>query len=125
MTFLPLVERELRIAARLISTYRIGSAAAGIVTLVAMAMMVVGAFSRVHSQVGKAMFHTLSYLTLLLCFLEGARKTADCLSEERREGTLGLLFLTDLRGYDVVVGKLVASSLNAFYHVLGVRPVGR
>ena len=31
------------------------------------------------------------------------RNTADSLSAEKREGTLGLLFLTDLRGYDVVL----------------------
>ena len=37
--------------------------------------------------------------------------TADCLSEEKREGTLGLLFLTDLRGYDIVV-----SSSSAWAH---------
>jgi len=50
-------------------------------------------------------------------------RTADCLSEEKREGTLGLLFLTDLKGYDVVLGKLVASSLHAFYGVLAILPV--
>ena len=123
MTFLPLVERELRIAARLVGTYRIRTMAAGIVTLVAMAMLVFGTFSSRPSQVGKPMFHTLSYLTMVLCFLEGARKTADCLSEERREGTLGLLFLTDLRGYDVVLGKLVAASINSFYCLFALLPI--
>ncbi|HQU46125.1 MAG TPA: hypothetical protein PK867_25150, partial [Pirellulales bacterium] len=42
--------------------------------------------------------------------------TADCISSERREGTLGLLFLTDLRGHDVVLGKLVVAGLGAFYY---------
>jgi len=45
------------------------------------------------------------------------------LSEEKREGTLGLLFLTDLRGYDVVLGKLAATSVNAFYGLLAIFPV--
>lgn len=41
----------------------------------------------------------------------------------KREGTLGLLFLTDLKGYDVVFGKLVATSLNSFYGLLAIFPV--
>ena len=49
--------------------------------------------------------------------------TADCLSEEKRQGTLGLLFLTDLKGYDVVLGKIVATSLNGFYGLLSIFPV--
>ena len=60
--------------------------------------------------------------TFLFCLWEGARGTADCLSREKREGTLGLLFLTDLRGYDVVIGKLVASSINSVYGLLAVFP---
>jgi hypothetical protein len=51
------------------------------------------------------------------------RHTADCLSEEKREGTLGLLFLTDLKGYDVVVGKLVSTSVNAFFGLLAILPI--
>src|SRR6185503_20007720 len=42
---------------------------------------------------------------------------------ERREGTLGLLFLTDLKSYDVVTGKLAASSINSFFGLLAVFPV--
>jgi ABC-type Na+ efflux pump permease subunit len=50
------------------------------------------------------------------------RSTADCLSEEKREGTLGLLFLTNLRGYDIVLGKLAANSLGTLYGVLSIIP---
>jgi ABC-type transport system involved in multi-copper enzyme maturation permease subunit len=39
--------------------------------------------------------------------------TADCISRERREGTLGLLFLTPLKGTDIVVAKGVAPGLRA------------
>lgn len=49
--------------------------------------------------------------------------TADSISEEKREGTLGLLFLTDLRGFDVVLGKLVATSLNSFYGLIAIFPL--
>src|SRR5438034_1912167 len=48
---------------------------------------------------------------------------SDCLSEEKRDGTLGLLFLTDLKGYDVVFGKLAATSVNSIYALVAVVPV--
>jgi hypothetical protein len=32
---------------------------------------------------------------------------------EKREGTIGLLIFTDLRGHEVVLGKLLATSLRA------------
>ena len=63
----------------------------------------------------KVIFGGMGSLALLYCLASGRRSTADCLSEEKREGTLGLLFLTDLTGYDVVLGKLSATSVNAFY----------
>ncbi len=68
-------------------------------------------------------FRGLSVLALFYCLAAGRRSTVDCLSEEKREGTLGLLFLTDLGGYDIVLGKLAATSLNSFYGLLAVFPV--
>jgi hypothetical protein len=65
----------------------------------------------------------LSGVSLLFCLLAGRRSTADCLSLEKREGTLGLLFLTDLKGYDVVLGKLAATSIAGFYALMGILPV--
>ncbi len=43
--------------------------------------------------------------------------------EEKREGTLGLLFLTDLCGHDVVLGKLVSTSAQGFYALLAAFPI--
>ena len=123
MTFLPIVERELRIAARLGATYRNRTIAAWLVMLVALIMHLFGSVTLSRSQIGVNMFHTLSFLTLIFCALEGARKTADCLSEEKREGTLGLLFLTDLKGYDVVLGKLAGASLSSVYGLFAIFPV--
>ena len=73
--------------------------------------------------VGRTLFYTLTGGVMLYVMLAGLRSTSDCLSEEKRDGTLGLLFLTDLRGYDVVLGKLLANSLAVFYCVLAVLPV--
>ncbi len=55
--------------------------------------------------------------------LTGVRYTSDCLSEERREGTLGLLFLTDLTGWDIVAGKIAARGLRAVYNLLAIFPI--
>ena len=74
-------------------------------------------------QIALVLFGILTGGGVLYCLFCGVRLTADCLSEEKREGTLGLLFLTDLKGYDVVLGKLAATSLNSFYGVLAVVPM--
>ena len=63
------------------------------------------------------------YSEITRTLLAGIFTTADCLSEEKREGTLGLLFLTDLKGYDIVLGKIVAASVNWFFGLLALFPV--
>ncbi|MDB6032314.1 MAG: family transporter protein [Verrucomicrobiales bacterium] len=122
MTFLPIVDRELRVRARLKSTYRfriVGALLA--IGIVVFLLITSPAFSN-PGRVGKTMFTVLAWLVFPYCLFEGTRNTADCLSEEKRGGTLGLLFLTDLKPYDVVLGKLVATSLNSFYGFLAVLP---
>ena len=49
--------------------------------------------------------------------------TADCISRERREGTLGLLFLTPLTGTDIVLAKGLVHGLRAMTLWLAVLPV--
>src|SRR5438552_16281797 len=71
---------------------------------------------------GHGLFSVLAWLGLIYCLLGGVGNTADCLRQEKREGTMGLLFLTDLKGYDVVLGKLLATSLNNFYGLLAIFP---
>src|SRR5688500_15923322 len=120
MTFLPIVERELRVRARQKATFRVRVGAAIIASLIIFFFLVTASFSP--SRTGQTIFWFLSGLAFLWCLFEGPRNTADALSEEKREGTLGLLFLTDLKGHDVVLGKLLATSLNSFYGVLAIVP---
>ena len=122
MTFLPIVERELRVRARLKSTHRLRLIAAGLAILIVGGLLLLSAGRGSAGSFGAGTFYTLATLVFGYCLLEGLRNTADCLSEEKRAGTLGLLFLTDLRGYDVVLGKLIATSLNSFYALLAVLP---
>ena len=67
--------------------------------------------------------NVLKWIAFIFACAAGIFLTSDSLSEEKREGTLGLLFLTDLRGHDVVLGKLLATSLRTFYSLLAIFPV--
>jgi len=122
MTFLPIVERELLVASRRHTTYSTR-------LVVALVAIVIGIFFYVANLrtpkhlLAQYIFQGVSVLALLYCLAAGRRSTADCLSEEKREGTLGLLFLTKLKGYDVVLGKLAATSLNSFFCLLAIFPV--
>jgi ABC-type Na+ efflux pump permease subunit len=49
--------------------------------------------------------------------------TADCLSRERREGTLPLLFLTPLRPLQIVLSKALAHGLRATTFIVAALPV--
>ncbi len=65
----------------------------------------------------------INLIALTFALLSGVFFTADSLSSEKRDGTMGLLFLTDLRGYDVVIGKLAATSLHGVYGLLTIFPI--
>jgi ABC-type transport system involved in cytochrome c biogenesis permease component len=122
MTFLPVVVRELRVAARRPGTYWNRLLAAAIALAIASTAYAVLKASGV-PELGFFLFMSLAWLEFFFCVLAGPRLTADTISEERREGTLGLLFLTDLKGYDIVLGKLAASSINGVYSLLSAVPI--
>src|SRR5437867_1716411 len=122
MIFLPIVERELRVAARRRATHwvRAGFAFGTIFIGVLVYLSNLNATARGFAN---SLFGALAFLSLFYCLVSGVRLTADCLSGEKREGTLGLLFLTDLKGYDVIFGKLAATSLSGFYGLLAIFPI--
>jgi len=122
MTVLPIVERELRVASRRWGSYLLRLTAATIA--IAMAVIIYLASSSLSpSAVGKTIFVFLSGFAFLYALLVGVRVTSDCISSEKREGTLGLLFLTDLKGIDIVLGKLFAFGIDSFYALLATLPV--
>lgn len=124
MTFLPIVERELRVAARQRSSFWLRIIAALATVVVAAHFLVINALAgRMPFSLGAALFTTLTWMSFAAAVSAGIVFTSDCLSEEKREGTLGLLFLTDLRGYDVVLGKLLATSVRTLYALLATFPV--
>lgn len=122
MTIFPIVDRELRVLSKKGSLYWSRLLFAG--------LAIAGSFfffslmsHRPPSEVSRPLFGFLAVLTFLYCWASGVWITSDCLSGEKRNNTLGLLFLTDLKGYDVVLGKMAAISLHSIYGVAAVFPV--
>ncbi len=122
MVTLPVVERELRVLSRQNSLYWSRWVFAGI-ALAGAALFLLSTQGGKPSQIGLALFGTLSVITLIYCMLMGIWLTSDCISEERRGNTLGLLFLTDLKGHDVVLGKMMATSVRGLYGVIAIFPI--
>lgn len=122
LMFLPVVMRELRVAARGRAALwvRVGTTLFGVVLAIFALAFASGAALR---QTGGTLFFLVTAFAFGLAFLAGVFVTADCLSEEKRSGTLGFLFLTNLRGYDVVLGKFVARGLGPGYAMLAMLPV--
>jgi ABC-type transport system involved in multi-copper enzyme maturation permease subunit len=122
VTFLPIVARELRVASRRPVTYWVRSLSALSLVLVGVAVFL-SMKEDAPKLLSTTLFASLTAAAGIFCLFSGVRSTADCISEEKREGTLGLLFLTDLKGYDVVLGKLAGTSLNSLYGLMAVMPL--
>ena len=120
MPFLPVAAREVREASRQPRTYRWRwvTAAAALALLV-----FVHRVSRYSPSQGRELFIAISTAAFIYCLLAGAVRTADTISEEKRDNTLGLLFLTDLKGWDIIFGKLLSSSVNCFFGLLAMMPM--
>lgn len=118
----PVAERELRVAARQSRTHRSRLAMASIgVVVFAWMIWLLTFHGRQFS--GSDFFQTLSWIAFLYCLFVGVALTADTMSVEKRENTIGLLFLTDLRSFEIVLGKLFASSLTCFFGLFALFPV--
>src|SRR5580658_9701200 len=119
MTILPLVERELRVRARSPAGYwtRFGAALAG--TLLCVSMLTMNASAAL---LGAYVFDGLMAAAFLLCCFAGFL-TVDGISRERREGTLGLLFLTRVRPLDVLLGNFGAAGLASLCALAAFVPV--
>src|SRR5204863_10091529 len=113
MRFLIIAEQELRVGARQKRTHRIRWITAAVFfLLLAWLFWVFDSFR------APRVFRIYSTITFFYCLIIGTVRTADCLSSEKREGTLGLLFLTNLNGPEIIGGKLCSSALAATYGLL-------
>lgn len=124
MKLFPIISRELLVASRRLGTYTSRFSIALLVFFViAYVLGIVSDGAYPLHRAGKDMFFAVSGILIFLCNIAGVYLTADCLSEEKRNGTLGLLFLTNLRGYEVVLGKMSVGSIQAVLGLLAAVPM--
>lgn len=122
--WLPVAVRELRMAARRPWSYYTRCVAAGIVILLVCGILEGVLLGWIPGAVaGLTMFTLLSCLLFGFVSLEGAWTAADALSREKREDTLGLIFLTALSPAEIVFSKLVACGGGPLFSLLAVIPV--
>ncbi|HEY1172210.1 MAG TPA: hypothetical protein VGH19_12625 [Verrucomicrobiae bacterium] len=119
--WLPIVERELRVSARQSGLHwgRFAAVAAGILVF---AVMLFQMRDHPPQLLGAKVFYYLVMFMMGQSLFAGVGML-DSISKEKREGTLGLLFLTSLRGIDVVMGKMAAGSLKIIYRMLAFLPI--
>ncbi len=123
MTILPIAARELRLLARHSRTYWTRSLNALVVAVISLGMLYAGFGGALSpASAGRSLFIIVSFIAGAYALLDGALMTADCLSREKREGTLGLLFLTDLRAHDIIIGKLISNVGNSAYGLIASLP---
>ncbi|HOX59610.1 MAG TPA: hypothetical protein P5205_21295 [Candidatus Paceibacterota bacterium] len=122
MTFLPILERELRVRARSRAAYwtRFAVALAGMLVCVPQ-LMSPWPFSA-SANIGRGLLDAVVSAAFLVgcasCLL-----TADILSSERRQGTLGLLLLTRVGVFDVLMGKLGSAGLTSLCALVALLPM--
>jgi ABC-type transport system involved in multi-copper enzyme maturation permease subunit len=116
---LPIVQRELQTAARNRRLY-LWRSLSGLAVLLIVPLIVLNAPV---ARRWTGLFTGLINLALFLCLLEGIRKTSDAISSERRQGTLGLLFLSTLTGGDIIFGKLASATIRSLSTLLVFIPL--
>jgi ABC-type Na+ efflux pump permease subunit len=117
----PMVERELRVALlrrKARQQWMIAAWSAGGICLCF--LLFLGLTSP--RTMGRTLFGWLFALGCGGVLSRGFGLTADLFSEERRNGTLGLLVLTGMRPLEIFVNKLLGAGLLAAYALLGGLP---
>ncbi len=104
---LPLALREMRIAARSSRFYTNRLTGALICMMVSTLFYVIFSWVPMGAQRGTALVYIVGIITFYFSVFNTLNLMNDSLSRERRDGTLGLLFLTHLRARDIILGKVV------------------
>lgn len=117
MNPLPLFMRELVVAGRRGSTHRLKLAFGGGSMLVALWALLLA-----RSGTGLPILRGLTWIAALMAVFAAVVIASDTISRERREGTLGFLFLTDLGAMDVLAGKFAAAALLPMMGLIAMFP---
>lgn len=131
MNVLPVIERELRAESRRPFTFWLRVLGAGALTLVCAATLFSvfaadGASPGLRlpgGGLGIVLFGNLNACLFVAIWILVPLLTVDCISRERREGTLGLLFLTPLSAQAIVAGKSFVHGLRALTLLVSTLPL--
>ena len=115
----PVALRELLVASRRPTTWRNRL----LLTSAALALSFFAVAGTTPASVGRVSFQVLAVVAFIYVLASGFLFTVDCICEERREGTFGLLYLTPLSSWDVIAGKLASTSLQGFFGLVAAVPV--
>ena len=118
MNLITIIVRELRVRSRSSSTYwqRVGFAG---LPLIACLWVF---FDRSH-MLGPSMLVGVSVVSMVLFGFGATLAVSDVISAERREGTLGLLFLTSLRSWELLLGLAISAGARFLLCLIAVIPV--
>jgi hypothetical protein len=118
----PLVARELLVYSRQPWTYwlRLLTALGAVSVL---AVMATTGQNRIGHADGLSLFAGSTVILFFIASLNGLRSTSNCIASERRQGTLVLLFLADLKLNTILLSKLVTNSMRNAWAFLGTLPV--
>ena len=122
MTLLPILDRELRVRARSRANHWGRFAVGTLGLLMGLPPLVRSIPFATPAALGRGSFDGLVGAAFLLC-CAACLLTADTISGERREGTLGLLLLTRVNGFDVLLGKFGSTALASVQGLVAVLPV--
>src|SRR5947208_12686555 len=117
---LPVIERELRACARQPFTYYLRAVG---MTALLLECLLFGINNGFGPTLGNKLFGSLHLTLFGAIWILVPLLTADSISRERREGTLGLLFLTRLSATDIVTAKSLAHGLRALTLWLAALPI--
>jgi len=122
MTFVPILERELRSRARSHVSYWSRFGVVSLAVLICLPQLLLSSSFRTQATAGKYVFNGIFGAALFLvcaaCLL-----TSDVISAERRGGTLGLLFLTRVKPFDVLLGKFGSAGTAAVCALIAFAPI--
>jgi len=121
MLSIPIIFREFREGSRRKRTFVLRGVFGGmllLVTLLFLLMMRLGG----ESAAGYYLLKTLAWMIFTTLFVLAPALTCSSITDERKAGTLDLLFLTHLNSADVVLGKFASSAMSVLLLFLSSLP---
>lgn len=118
-----MVQRELRAEARNRANYWARVYAGLLFVLMFAGVMLLADRKSDAQSIGATLFGNLQSILISLIWLGAPLLTADCIARERRDGTLGLLFLTPLSPVGIALGKSLIHVIRSFTLLLVAVPV--